>query len=60
MRAQLENNDRVEVKAVRDTTEVSGEVTVLNKTPEMSTILEPPSFVGEKKSFGEYKKDLLR
>ena len=60
MRAQLENIDRVEVKAVRDTTEVSGEVTVLNKTPEMSTILEPPSFVSEKKSFGEYKKDLLR
>ena len=26
----------------------------------MSTILEPPSFVSEKKSFGEYKKDLLR
>ena len=43
-----------------DTTEVSGEVIDLSKTPKMSTILEPPSFVSEKKSFGEYKKDLLR
>ena len=33
---------------------------VLDKSSKMATILEPPSFVSEKKSFGEYKKDLLR
>ena len=47
---------------VEDTTVEGSEIkkSVLEKSSEMTTILEPPSFVSEKKSFGEYKKDLLR
>ena len=47
---------------VEDTTGEGSKVkkSVLEKSSKMTTILEPPSFVSEKKSFGEYKKDLLR
>ena len=47
---------------VDDTTGEGSEIkkSVLEKSSKMTTILEPPSFVSEKKSFGEYKKDLLR
>ena len=43
---------------VEDTTgEGSGiKKSVLEKSSKMTTILEPPSFVSEKKSFGVYKK----
>ena len=56
VRAQLDNIDKGGVKEVKDTAKVSGEPFDPDDTPEMSTILEPPSFVSEKKLFGEYNK----
>ena len=48
------------VKEVSVTAKGSGEEINPDNTPKMSTLLEPQSYVSEKKSFGEYKKDLLR